>query len=237
MPISFHCETCRRSICVPDGSEGKKTRCSYCASIVRVPFSGSPKLLTVQDVPEVAPLEDDDPLGIVGKTESRWDQPAPQQSSPNPFADQPDPVPVEMPTTPQPVQTGNTIGKQKSLKILATILLVLGVPGLIAGLLTVSKQVILYIDHPTGDPPTIASLALMVVFFTMQMITMVGLNEARVMRNYLTARAGMIMAIIPIFYPAACLVVPLGLTIWGVAILYDPVIRDSFKSEQGYTPD
>lgn len=231
MPISFHCETCRRSICVPDGSEGKKTRCPNCYSIVRIPFSGSPKLLTTPDVPEVAPLEEEDPLGITGKTESRWDAPPPNQPSPNPFAERPEPSPVESPQAPLPGQPRDTTQKQKILKALAIALMLLGVPSLVFGLLMIGVRVVVIFEYPTDDPRTLAALAGLITVFIVQVLTLIALNEARIMRNYITARTGMILAIIPFSYPAALLIVPLALAIWGVAILYDPDVRAAFESE------
>ncbi|QDU73408.1 hypothetical protein Pan97_03790 [Bremerella volcania] len=236
MPISFHCETCRRSICVPDGSEGKKTRCPECYSIVQIPFHGNTTLLTVPKQPEFAPSEvDDDPLGISGKKESRWDPQEPTSS--NPFADQPAPPPIERPSTPRPGHPRDTTKKQKTLKNLAAILLALGVPMLVFSLLAVSSRVLALIDNPTDDSQTLGALGGMATLLLVQVVTLIALNEARVMRNYATARTGMILAIIPLSYPAALMVVPLGLAIWGVALLYDPDVRAAFDSEQGNTPD
>ncbi|PQO36831.1 hypothetical protein C5Y96_06600 [Blastopirellula marina] len=244
MPISFHCETCRRSICVPDGSEGKKTRCPNCYSIVQIPFSGSPKLSTMTEVPkesEFAPLVDDDPLGIVGKTESRWDQPT-QQPSINPFADQPDlpasaPATAVLPKQPAPNKHKSIPSQASTVSLLATILMLLSLIMLIPSLLSIGANVIALDDIGMGNPEQVGSLAGMITVFVLQILTIIALNEARTLRNYSTARTGMVLALIPCSNPATLLIIPLGLAIWGVLLIHAPQVRDAFESERGYTPD
>jgi len=227
MPIRFHCETCRRSLCVPDGSEGKKTRCPECYSIVRIPFSGNVALQTVES-PQDTIEETEDPLGITGKNESRWDIPEPEPPSANPFADPPAGQTGPQALKPSSDQPSDLARKQQALKTIATILIVFAVFMLVGTLLWVITRIMVFADNPTGDPRSLGSLAGVVTIFVVQMVTIVALNEARKMGNYTTARTGMILAIIPLSNPAACLIVPLGLAIWGMSILADAEVRDAF---------
>jgi len=228
MPISFHCETCRRSICVPDGSEGKKTRCPECYSIVRIPFSGNTSLLSAPDEPKFATPEADDPLGITGKTESRWDNPEPAQAQPA----------TSSPTPPvSPSQPSDPSQQLTTLKILATALMAFGVITLVILLPFAVVRIMALVDQPTTDLIVLGKMAGIVVLFFVQLVTVIALNEARLRRNYTTARTGMILAILPFSNPSACLLLPLALAIWGLAILLKREVRATFKSEQGYTPD
>ncbi|PQO32671.1 zinc ribbon domain-containing protein [Bremerella cremea] len=81
MPISFRCETCRRSIRVPDGSEGKPTRCPDCYSIQLIPFPAPSKPSPKKQKKTAQPGEVEDPLGITGKNESRWEPTYPRNPS------------------------------------------------------------------------------------------------------------------------------------------------------------
>lgn len=237
MPISFHCETCRRSICVPDGSEGKKTRCPECYSIVQVPFSGNTPLLKVPDEPQFAtPEEQADPLGIVGKNESRWDQPAPEETLSNPFAST---VSRSAPTPlPQSIQDQDLAARhQTTVTNLATILMAMGSIFLVAMLLNLFFQIASSVDQPAPDMEAIVELVITIIFAFIQLATIMALNEARMMRRYGTACVGMILAIIPLFNPAACLVFPLGLAIWGLVLILRSDVRAAFESQQRYTPD
>ncbi|MEW4565114.1 hypothetical protein AB1K70_21495 [Bremerella sp. JC770] len=250
MPISFHCETCRRSICVPDGSEGKKTRCPECYSIVRVPFSGNATLLSVPDEPKFATPVVEDPLGITGKTESRWDNPEsvhaspatsspipPVSPAPGPAAKTPSPSPPSPSLPGDASQPQTTLKRLATLKVLATVLMAFGVIALVVTLLFAVVRILALVDQPTNDLVVLGKMAGIVVLFFVQLGTVIALNEARIRRNYTTARTGMILAILPFSNPAACLLLPLALTIWGLAILLKRDVRAAFKSEQGYTPD
>lgn len=233
MPISFHCETCRRSICVPDGSEGKKTRCSYCASIVQIPFGGSPKLLTGTDIPEVAPLEFDDPLGIVGKNESRWDPPEQAPDPSNPYVSTARNQPLEV-LDREANESSDVIAArhQTTLANLAVILMGLGGLFLVFMLVNLFFQITSMVNRPFPTADTIGRMALSTTVVFVQLGTIMALNEARMLRKYWTGCIGMMMAIFPIFNPAACLVFPIGLAIWGLVLILRNDVRTAFESQQ-----
>lgn len=233
MPISFHCETCRRSICVPDGSEGKKTRCSYCASIVQIPFSGSPKLQTGADVPEVAPLEDDDPLGIVGKNESRWDPPEPVASDPsNPYVTTARNISIEALQVDENSSDAVAARYQTTIVNLAAVLMGLGSLFLVFMLVNLFFQITSMVNRPFPGIDTITQMGLSTAVAFVQLGTIMALNEVRMLRKYWTGCIGMMMAIFPIFNPAACLVFPIGLAIWGLVLIFRNDVRAAFESQQ-----
>ncbi|GAA4429273.1 hypothetical protein [Bremerella cremea] len=233
MALSFQCGICRKVIHVPDGSEGKKTRCPGCYSIIKVPFSGSVQLI---DPDQVAPLEDaDDPLGISGKTESRWE---PSESEPavgsNPFAADPVALPhAEAPVDTIEMRQAMLRRRRSTLATLSIVLVAIGLLFLIFNGLSVTMQLIRLIDESSDDMGRIAALCGSIVILGAQIITLFALNEVRLFRSYSTARTGMILAMIPFTYPAMCLVLPLGLAVWGMMLLSDNDVCESFHSEGG----
>ncbi len=239
MPISFHCETCRRSICVPDGSEGKKTRCPECYSIVKIPFSGNTTLQKVPETPEfTSPEEDDDPLGIVGKNESRWDPPEPPQDPTNPYVVTAQSRPVEeLAQEAEHSRDALAARHQTTMTNLASVLMTLGGIFLAFILIRLFFQITSMVDRPFVDPQAIAELVGTAVVAFVQLAVIMALNEARMMRKYWTGLIGMGLCIVPLFNPATCLVFPLGLAIWGLALIVRRDVRDAFESQQRYTPD
>lgn len=254
MPLSFRCETCRRSIRVPDGSEGKLTRCPDCFSIVLVPFQPSEKAK-----PNSATQPEDDPLGIVGKHESRWEpdyspststetaagnhysppgaNPAPNStSSDNPFADHKETLNSSeaVASNDQSFDEVDNIDEQRAARSCRTVATIAVGLMVICGLMTALIFIGVLINllkmtfGMAQDLETILELAGELALSFAHVATIVFLNDARTTRNFNLARLGFIMTMIPIFNLTWCVVFPLS--IWGLIVLHRPEVRWSFEN-------
>ncbi|MBA2113161.1 hypothetical protein [Bremerella alba] len=241
MPISFHCETCRRSICVPDGSEGKKTRCPECYSIVRIPFSGNASLF----MPE-GPLdtidEQDDPLGITDPENVRPPTPQQQLQANNPFAttsqvsaraDQAEPVELPFP--------GVSPKKFKrycfELRLCVTVVMVCCLLALVLVAIGVADTLIGYYEKG-GDPTVIYAGISFVPVIILHLGTLLCLNEARRMGNLRLAWIGLALSLFPFANYSVCLVFPALFTFWAMYSLNRDEITLSFQSVKPKpTPD
>ncbi|RCS52985.1 hypothetical protein DTL42_09230 [Bremerella cremea] len=258
MPLSFRCETCRRSIRVPDGSEGKLTRCPDCFSILLVPFQ-SPSQPGFKDNKPTELEESEDPLGIAGKYESRWEpdyspststetaaanhysppgaNPAPNSTpSNNPFADHKEPLysSEAVASNDQSFDELDNIDHVSAARSCRTVATIAGGLMVICGLMTaliflgVLANLLKMTFGMSQDLETILKLAGELAMSFAHVATIVFLNNARTTRNFNLARLGFIMAMIPIFNLTWCVVFPLP--IWGLIVLHRPEVRWTFEN-------
>ncbi|PQO45618.1 hypothetical protein [Blastopirellula marina] len=234
MPISFHCETCRGSIRVADGSEGELTRCPECFSIVPVPFE---KRKTTKQAKQTAPA--DDPLGIEGDIQSRWDEVYPDaqpieepEPSANPFTYEP---PQPLPEKPTELPERETLTPEQVAQKLTQLALATSVLLLASTLSTLCIAALLgfwvYMVVSTSSyrfTPILLGV-LIAVILAMHLVTLRFLFEARFRRDYSRSVIGTSLSLIPLLNLAAVLSFPYSF--WGLILLAKPQVRMHFRGE------
>ncbi|PQO27154.1 hypothetical protein [Blastopirellula marina] len=267
MPISFRCETCRRSIRVPDGSEGKLTRCPDCFSIVLIPFQPIGKV--AKKPQEFAiPDEADDPLGITGKHVPRWEAAyppnassseapnnhntvqAPQPAAPapkpvNPFAEMSEETPSEelVPSYAEEISDDDIFRQERAergghiLAVISIILIVLITVSLVLTLVGLVASFSATSNRTSPDLHWVAQLFGALTIPALQVGTLFGLNQARKRGNYVNAFVAMVLAAIPCVNLSGLLIVPLILPIWGMILLSRQEIKAMFQSNWEMRPE
>lgn len=267
MPISFRCETCRRSIRVPDGSEGKLTRCPDCFSIVLIPFQPIGKV-TKKPQEFAAPNEVEDPLGITGKHEPRWEAAYPPNAPPaeapknhtavqapqpaatapkpvNPFADVVEETLSDelVPSYPQEIADDDILRQERAargghtLAVISIILIVLITFSLVLTLVGLVARFSAISNRTSPDLYWVAQLFGALTIPALQVGTLFGLNQARKRGQYVNAFVAMVLAAIPCVNLSGLLIVPLILPIWGMILLSRQEIKAMFQSNWEMRPE
>lgn len=241
MPISFHCGTCRRFIRVADGSEGKLTRCPECYSIVQIPFekktNKKANKRTSKTAQQTVPSED--PLGIEGNIQSRWDevyghvQPTDEPEQPgSQLANTPkEPLP-EIPTQPpesaklspeQVEQKLVQLALATSVLLLASILSTVCIAALLGFWIYMIVTMSTYVLTPILLGFAIAAV------LAMHIGTLRYLFQARFRGDYSRSVVGTALSLIPLLNLAAFFSFPFSF--WSLHLLAKPQIRMYFRDE------
>jgi len=208
MPINFTCNACQKEIRVPDGTEGKKTKCPFCQAVQTIPTSSD---------------------RITG-----GESPSPRASSPFASADASDPEnPFASPgsSSPRPMAAGGRalpLGElRQRLLIPAIVQFVFVCLGMLVALgYTVMGIVMMVLDDQPG-------MVFMAVFYGVAALlhipALIGLIAAWRQSSFVWAWVGFIMSVLPPSSCCSCLGVPIGIGIWGMIVLADPQTRQLFS--------
>src|SRR5690554_4173576 len=150
MPINFACSNCQRTIRVPDGTEGKKTKCPRCEHVQPIP-----------ETSEVALPADDPPADVP------WEGDAASQATPakdlgpsNPFGDASagaNPYASPPTTDPYGPPSGKPVSRESARQALmgpAIALIVICIVGMVAHISMFTFQAVQMGEHmpPMDDP-------------------------------------------------------------------------------------
>ncbi|WDI44109.1 hypothetical protein [Bremerella sp. P1] len=241
MSIDFPCSNCHQTVRVPDGTEGKKTKCPKCQQVQVIPDKnsfGSSSAPTPPPAPEQP-----------AKEESMWDDlmpepsSAPAPASSNPFGDAPDPFgpPADNPYM-SPTQSSSSYPRRgasreearSKLMGPAIGVLVCNVLGLLLlGVWAIATIIELQKGNEINDTPEIvgASIALFIMFglpFLLSLLCMAAMARAFAVRNYGLVMTGFILALTPFGGGCGCLIGML-FGIWGIVMMNDDSVKAAFR--------
>ncbi|WDI44110.1 hypothetical protein [Bremerella sp. P1] len=244
MPIDFPCSSCHQTVRVPDGTEGKKTKCPKCQHIQVIPnksAAGSSPTPT----PPPAPQQP-------AKKESVWDDltsestPAEPPASSNPFGDAPDPFgpPSDNPYVSPPSSASSSSSyaprpasredaRSKLMGPAIGILVTNGL-GLLLMLLGILITIVEVVDGGgfNGNQNDVEVLIVAVfqfgipLLFTILSIT--AMIRALAVRNYALVMTGFILSITPCSGGFCCLI-GMVFGIWGIVVMNDDSVKAAFR--------
>ncbi|MEW4455477.1 hypothetical protein AB1L30_22600 [Bremerella sp. JC817] len=229
MPIDFDCAVCKNRIRVPDGNEGKRTKCPKCHAIQPVP-SEADELKLKDSLEEPAPPKSS-PLDDVFQPMS----PPNQNVSRNPYAEESSQAhdnPYAAPQTPGNTAAANSARMEAMSKLQTPILTCLGLLalGIVFNIISLITMVIQVNGQGAQGANTVVALATYAITFGfavgLQGFGCFGLLQARDLKNYGLAWAGFIIAALPC---SCCFVVSLPISIWGMMLLADNSIQRQFN--------
>ncbi|MHC2068504.1 hypothetical protein ACYFX5_13650 [Bremerella sp. T1] len=231
MSIRFHCDTCRRPIRVPDGSEGKKARCPECFSIVRIPFEDG--AISSSDFDLAIPNEED-PLGIKDPENIRLEaEPTPQAES-NPFAATIEASKIDYePDVADTSFPGTSSKKFKQyrfeLRLCTTVVMICCLIALVLMTIGVGVELMEFFEGKRHEGILYRTVGLLPVIL-LHIGTLLCLSEARLMRNLRIAWLGLILSLIPFANYSVCLLFPAAFTFWAMHTLNRDEITFAFQS-------
>lgn len=214
MPIEFACQVCKQTIRVPDGNEGRRTKCPNCSAIQPIPGG---------------PAASGDAYSAGG---------APQQPA-NPFADSTSSSPSqpnlgESPyASPYAAHAGSmAVGFDEAKQKLAVPAIVcMALVGIMSALSVLSLLMfcVLVVAGEERDRVGFAmniGFSALAIFF--DIITLVALYKGSQMQSSAMAWAGFILAMIPCTTGVCCIFV-MPFSIWGMVALSDAEVQRHFQ--------
>ncbi len=209
MPIQFYCDTCRRPVAVPEGSEGAKTRCPTCYSILRVPYANTPASMAPRHL-----VREADPLGI--------DDDASPDDSDLPDAAvlvEDDPFSFEPPAAPPSADLLN----EKSRRVLrrtSSLLLLTSIVSMMMPLIGITMAAMLMLEG--NVQVSVWEITILTILALLHVPTIIGLFEARALRSYQWACIGLGLSLFPLTHLAVMLVFPAIISFWALSHLTRP---------------
>ncbi len=247
MSIDFPCSSCRQTVRVPDGTEGKKTKCPKCQEVQVIPDKNS---FGSSSAP--APKPTPPPAEQPKKEESIWDglgaesQPSPPPSS-NPFGDQPDqPDPFGPPAdnpylsptqsssssySSRPVSRAEARNKLMgpAIGVLATT--VLGLISQVFFMVAILADISNDADLNDGED-LFALIIVMLFMFGLPILLSVfcigTMARAFYVKSYGLVMAGFIVAMTPFSGGCTCLIT-IWFAIWGLVVMNDDSVKAAFR--------
>ncbi|MEW4565112.1 hypothetical protein AB1K70_21485 [Bremerella sp. JC770] len=239
MSIDFPCSSCQKTVRVPDGTEGKKTKCPQCQQVQVIPDKNS-----FGTTPTPTPPPPEQP----GKSESVWDgsgaettQPTPPAAN-NPFGDAPDPFgpPVDNPYS-SPVGSSAYMNRPVSRdearsKLMGPAIGVLLCNGLGLILLLIWAAATIVEIQSGGDINDTAEMvgagiAIFIMFglpFLTSLICVAAMIRAFYVRNYALVMTGFILSLTPFGGACGCFI-GLFFGIWGIVMMNDDSVKAAFR--------
>lgn len=238
MSIDFPCSNCRQTVRVPDGTEGKKTKCPKCQQVQFIPDKNA-----FRSAPAPSPTPQQPP-----KQESIWDglgsdvSPAAPPPASNPFGDAADSfgAPTNNPYS-SPAHS-SSYGRQPVSRDEARSKLIGPAGGvLVTTLLGLLSQVIfmvaIYTDIAAeadfGKAEDIVALIIVMLFvfglpILISLFCIGTMIRAFYVRNYGLVMAGFILALTPFSGGCSC-ILTIWFAIWGIVVLNDDSVKASFR--------
>lgn len=241
MPISFRCSSCQSTIRVPDGTEGKKTKCPKCEAIQRIPEA--PPITPPPATPpeELASKRDEESESLWASLESEPTSTT-ASTSPNPFGDGPDPfgAPRQNPYS-SPAVPGHNPGSRESARaklmgpfigvLISTILGVLLVA--VSGAIQIANlnEVIAAQDFDTDAERTgflFGFFGFYAVIFCVGLLTTIAMLRGFAIRSYGFVFTGFILAMTPCANFCFCFLA-MPFSIWGIVVMLDDSVKSAFR--------
>lgn len=234
MPIDFDCAVCKHRIRVPDGAEGKRTKCPKCHAIQPVP-SGQEDEFRLKDSefedksqakPSSSSLDD-----VFGTLPSK----SPPKPERNPYGDNDQeeaPNPYAAPAT-YSSQVGANAARAEALEKIQTpalICVILTGLGIATNLVFLIIMTIWTLSAPdaANAAVTVGIQTVIIAFATaMQGLALYGAFQARDLKNFGLAWAGFIIALLPCSF-LCILTIPIS--VWGMMVLSDGSVQRQFTS-------
>jgi len=229
MPIDFDCAVCKHRIRVPDGTEGKRTKCPKCSAIQPVPSESDE--LKLKDSPADSPPERRSGVGDAFQPKQR--KPRPKETSlfddtsaaseTNPYA----------PTHSEDSLKVSSARMEAIEKLQTPVLICLTLAGLgiASNLVTLVISVINIIGDGARGNDAVVQLASYAVGFGFSIgllgFACFGLLQARDLKSYGLAWAGFIITLLPC---SCCFPLSLPISIWGMMVLSDNSVQRQFTS-------
>lgn len=229
MPIDFDCAVCKHRIRVPDGAEGKRTKCPKCSAIQPVPSESDE--LRLKDSPgEPAPTR----RSGVGDAFQPI-EPEPAKKEPSSFADldSGDSTNPYAPTYGEDAVKVNSARMEAMEKLQTPVLicLILAGLGIASNLVTLVISVMGAMGEGVRGNEAVFQLASYAIGFGFA-IGLLGfacfsLMQARDLKSYGLAWAGFIITLLPC---SCCFPISLPISIWGMIVLSDNSVQRQFTS-------
>lgn len=251
MSIDFPCSQCHRTIRVPDGSEGKKTKCPKCDEVQRIPGTETDAMggeSSGSGFPAGGEAEWDNPAagsagsaGTVGP--GGLHPPDPHAQPGNPFGDSPDTSnPFASPAAAAAnVARASQVSRDAAKATLMGPAIATIVVSVLSWLLFgASFLVQLFVgmtdmlEQPGMEDPAARAvlygifLGMPVVMTICTVITVAAMTRAMAVRNYGFVMAGFILPMIPVS-TCYCCVLALPFSIWGIVVLCDDSVKAAFR--------
>ncbi len=229
MPIDFDCAVCKHRIRVPDGAEGKRTKCPKCSAIQPVPSESDE--LRLKD----SPGEPEPPRRSGVGDAFQPKEPPPRKPESSPFADfdsDDQANPYASPHGEDAVKVNSErIEAMEKLQTPVLICLILGGLGIASNLVTLVISVIGIIGDGARGNDGVIQLATYAIAFGFAIgllgFACFGLLQARDLKSYGLAWAGFIITLLP----CSCLFpLSLPISIWGMMVLADNSVQRQFNS-------
>ncbi|WP_207394671.1 hypothetical protein [Bremerella alba] len=229
MPIDFDCAVCKHRIRVPDGAEGKRTKCPKCQAIQPVPSESDE--LRLKD----SPSEPQPPYSPSTSDVFQLTEPTPRPQEPKPLADampdhEADPYAPSFGEDAVKVNAARIEAMEK-LQTPVLICLILAGLGIAANLVTLIIAVINIVGDGARGNDVLVQLASysIGIGFSIGLLGFAcfSLMQARDLKNYGLAWAGFIITLLPCscFFPLS-----LPISIWGMMVLSDNSVQRQFTS-------
>ncbi|EAQ80840.1 hypothetical protein [Blastopirellula marina] len=214
MPTEFTCQVCKQQIRVPDGNEGKRTKCPHCSAIQPIP--GGPT--------------------SGGSSFSDSSNPYGGEPPPNPFAEGAAPSPTgeanpyaspysASSAAPRPIAKEEAKGKIAVPAIVCMISFGLSIALL--GLAIIGT----FINLANGmQPPEEAVVSLITCgfYFLTCVVGLFMLYSTMNLRSSLQAWIGFILALTPC--TNCCFIIGIPFAIWGMIVLSDAEVQRQFQN-------
>lgn len=229
MPIDFDCAVCKHRIRVPDGAEGKRTKCPKCSAIQPVPSESDE--LQLKDSPEEA--EPPRRPSVREVFQPAEPEPAkPEKSSYSSFEPE-EPEDDDAPTYGEDAVkvSSDRLEAMEKIQTPVLICLILAGLGIASNLVTLVISAIGIIGEGARGMDTVIHLSMYAIGFGFA-IGLLGfacfsLMQARDLRSYGLAWAGFIITLLP----CSCLFpLSLPISIWGMMVLSDNSVQRQFNS-------
>lgn len=221
MPIEFACQVCKQQIRVPDGNEGKRTKCPHCSAVQPIPGGPPPAGNVFSDSPSGssyggAPQDASNPYSQTS--------PSQPQGEANPYAS---PYTSANAGRPGP---GGFEAAQAKLRIPAIVCMsLLGIMLVLMVLGLVMNVIVLAAGPNQRDPAeVVGNLVGSGIVLIFNVFTLFALYNASQLRTYALAWAGFILALLPCSSGLCCIFV-MPFAIWGMVVLSDAEVQRQFQ--------
>ncbi|MCC9606643.1 hypothetical protein LOC68_16835 [Blastopirellula sp. JC732] len=222
MPIEFACQVCKQQIRVPDGNEGKRTKCPHCSAVQPIPGGAPPSggNLFSDPNPYNPPADQSSSLFPDSVT-------APPAGESNPFAS-----PYASSSSSAYSMSGGFEEAKKKVAIpaivcmsLLGIILALMLLGLVANVVMIAANNNNIQRDPAELIGNLIGSGLVIAF---NAFTLFSLYNAVQLRNYALAWTGFILALLPCSSSLCCIFV-MPFAIWGMVVISDAEVQRQFQ--------
>ncbi|RCS52987.1 hypothetical protein DTL42_09240 [Bremerella cremea] len=234
MPIDFDCAVCKHRIRVPDGAEGKRTKCPKCQAIQPVPSSHDDEFrLKESEFEEKPPAKSSSSSldDVFGPLSSKAKPPVERNSFDDPKSPEAGSA-FEAPSS-YSSQVGANAARAEALEKIQTpalICVILTGLGIASNLIVLLITTIATLSAPNAENAAIwVGIQTVVIAFATAMLglALYGAFQARDLKNFGLAWAGFIIALLPC---SLLCILTIPISVWGMMVLSDASVQRQFTS-------